>query len=151
MAAARGVAQGLGSQRQHTTGECVGELDDVLIELRLLMGQQAIPKVEEAKDWLRSVGGSMTARASGRLSSARNAQAHSLAKRVVADARRLTEKASISSVDGSLASGSEVGIGARSEDSPPSPRCAKHALTAEEVDPPTGVEFLTASTVKLQI
>ena len=88
---------------QHTPSECLGELDHVLIELRLLMGQQAIPKVEEAKVWLRSMGGSMTARALGRLSSARNAQAHSLAKRVVADAHRLAEKVSTSSVDESLA------------------------------------------------
>ena len=101
-AAARGAAQGAaagapvggaGSTSDGDAVDAISGLDEVLIGLQAMMRVETVPKVEVAKRWLRDLGGGRTASALGRLSTARNVQAHSMAKRVLAEAARLTTRA----------------------------------------------------------
>ena len=89
--AARCATQGLSAPPSAPT-DALSDCDSVLIAMRDVMGVDTIPAVDEAKAWLMRAGGTCTARALGRLSSLRNTQAHSLAQRVLADARRLASK-----------------------------------------------------------
>ena len=100
-AAARGAAQGAAagaatggaaSSPDADIAVAINGLDEVLIGLQALMRTDTTPKVEEAKRWLRGLGGGRTASALGRLSSARNVHAHSMGKRVLAEAARLSAR-----------------------------------------------------------
>jgi len=81
-----------GCAAEPTAGDPIPVLDEVLIAMQQFMNSITIPSPEDAKAWLKSRGGDASARSLGRLSSLRNAKAHSLGMRIVADASRLAEQ-----------------------------------------------------------
>ena len=73
--------------------DALDEFDGVLIDMRAIMEVDDIPTVEQVKAWLKCVRGGTTARMLSKLSSLRNTKAHSVSRRIVADAARLAGKA----------------------------------------------------------
>ena len=88
-ATARGAASGMVAADPRDGISC---LDETLIAMQSVMNAEVIPKPEQAKEWLWSHGGHATASALSKLTVCRNTQAHSLGRRVVADAQRLAAK-----------------------------------------------------------
>ena len=117
-AAARGAASGMVAADPRDGISC---LDETLIAMQSVMNAEVIPKPEQAKEWLWSHGGHATASALSKLTVCHNTQAHSLGRRVVADAQRLAaqsrqggEKPSSTAMPAETVGADGVGAGSES-------------------------------------
>ena len=91
-AVARGAVQGSaalgkpGSQESEDGQDPIEELEKVLVLIQKASGSTEVPKVEDAKTWLRDQGAGSAASMLGKLSSLRNMHAHAAARRVTGGA-----------------------------------------------------------------